>query len=146
MTNTTMIWCPQRRGMCHCKFSPMKEYAPEYKHENIICIDQLDLRNLVPKWSKKIPILLFTIAIFCIPGSGGQLRQKQEEIESKRAAFAVEGSNSCVSWCYSFPSPVLIWENITHGSLGFVVWGETYKDKNVPGNSAFFVACIYHMP
>ena len=50
-----MIWCPQRRGMCHCKLSPMKEYAPEYKHENIICIDQLDLRNLVPKWSKKSP-------------------------------------------------------------------------------------------
>ena len=37
-TNTTMIWCPQRRDMSHCKCLPMKEFAPECKYKMIISL------------------------------------------------------------------------------------------------------------
>ena len=42
-----------------------------------------------------------TIKISCIPGPVGEMRQKQEERESR--TFPPQSSKNCVSWCCTFP-------------------------------------------
>ena len=93
----------------HIKFFPhfCQIYIP---HNNNKYSNNQGMINVTPSYggaSGPVEIILFmsfnrlTITISCIPGSVGEMRQKQEERESR--TFPAQSSNNCVSWCCTFP-------------------------------------------